>query len=149
MKFRCGVYRELESRGAHDQQNTYLDGIDHLLGLVLPALIRHAPHLILQERELILVRPIRLLNESLLASVHEPLLNARPYSTDDVREIIPITAHTILHVLLERHEARLVQVLELAEEQRRERRFQYRDEVCAFALVHALVVARRVAVVAR
>ena len=146
-------YRFRSSAHAPSSRNaiTHLDGVHHLLRLVLPELVRDAPDLLPQQPELFLPVPRRVLlrDDRLLRALDEPRLAPPARLAHDVREAVPLDAHAVQDLLLERDEARLVQVLQLPDKERRERRVERRDEVRALALVDTLVVPRRVAVVPR
>jgi hypothetical protein len=126
-----------------------LDRVHHLLRLVLARLVRDRADLVPEQPQLVLPRPRGRagLDDGLLGAGLKRALGGRARAADDVREAV-LAHEPVAHGDLELCEARLVQVLELAEEERRECRVRVPEQVRALALVHALVVPRRVAVVA-
>ena len=124
-----------------NEKTTCLDHVDHLLRLVLPALVRHAPNFLLQQLQLVLPHPIRVLDERLLCTLGEPRFAGGARLGDNLGEVVALALHAIHDLLLEGGEAGFVKVLELAEEHGRQRRLDNSEEVCALPLVHALVIA--------
>ena len=58
--------RSVNSHKGADRRHAYLNRVDHLLCLVLAALVRYALDLFLEETVLFLVRPVRALYKRLL-----------------------------------------------------------------------------------
>lgn len=131
----------------HKTRAAYLDSVDHLLRLILPALISHTLQLILQQPKLVFISPIRILNKCLLGTIEERRFPLLACDVHDLGKVVPLTAQTFQHLLLERAQRQLVQVLDLSEEEWGKGGVEYCDEICAFALVHALVIPRRIRVV--
>lgn len=148
-----------------------LNDVDHLLGLVGPALVGDQGDVLLEELVLVLVLPVRLLQLHLynkerkrqsargkearlaksesrltLGTGDKRLLGLCSSLGDNVPKVVLLALERVEKLALEVADDRLVEVLDVAEEDGRERSVKVGDQVGPLALVHAGVIAGRIPV---